>query len=149
MWCRQRGFHGVFYSFGTSAGNLPPNALYRTGLPSSFVCLGPPWSLMHIPFLGRVSPTSTESSFLESDEKKAGAATVGSPCTLSSFHVCLIPWRSCLVGVKRLASPGPLGIYRRCVSWSAFLGGTPYLPKVVPCSTHDCQSFRIKAEISG
>ena len=34
----------------------------------------------------------------------SGAASAGSPCTLPNVHTCLIPWRSCLVSVKRLAS---------------------------------------------
>ena len=40
---------------------------------------------------------------LDADGKKVGAATAGRPCTLSVFHIRLIVWRICLVGVKMFA----------------------------------------------
>ncbi len=41
---------------------------------------------------------------LDADGKKVGSATAGRSCTLSVFHVPLIAWRICLVGVKMSAN---------------------------------------------
>jgi hypothetical protein len=47
-----------------------------------------------VPFFHHVS------MFLETEEKKVGVVTDGSPCILSIFQIRLIDWRICLVGVK-------------------------------------------------
>ena len=40
---------------------------------------------------------------LDTNGEKVGVTTDGRPCTLSVFHVRLIAWRICLVGVKMSA----------------------------------------------
>ena len=75
------------------------------------------------------------SSFLESEGKKVDVVTTGSPCFLSSFHVCFIFRRSCLVGVKRFASSSPSwDLQESCILVSVSGVGPS---KVIPCSVHD------------
>jgi len=71
---------------------------------SSESCLSLSSMVSHKYTMLRSRVPQQDSSPLETEGKKAGAATAGRTCTLSSCHIRLMPRRRCLVGVKTFAS---------------------------------------------
>ena len=46
----------------------------------------------------------------DDEEKEVGVAPAGSPCILSTFHIRLMTWRICLIGVKMWVFPSCLWV---------------------------------------